>query len=389
MTDTVFLQPLDVLYLRGNKLFGDAGSYGEAMMPPWPSLAAGAIRSRMMADANADFGSFAQGQRLGDDALHQTLGTPAAPGTFAIRQFRVARRLPSGSVEACCPWIEACYPLPADVIVQETANQVVVHTLKPRALASGISSSATTLQVPVIAESERTKAKAGYWLVEAGWSAYLSGLPLTEKHLIKTADLWKTDSRIGIALNETSRSAADRALFTADAVALHKNVGFMVSVDGAEGGLPVGGLVRLGGDGRAASVQRVDYTTTKPDLEAIDETKRFKLVLTTPGIFPGGWKLPGLGDDHIWRFNGVEAKLISAAVPRAEVISGWDLVTNQPKPAQRVAPTGSVYWFENFQGDAAALGKLSETGLWGFPDQTTDAQRRAEGFNNVAIGLWK
>ena len=37
-----FIEPLDVLYLRGNKLFGDPGSYGESMIPPWPSVAAGA-----------------------------------------------------------------------------------------------------------------------------------------------------------------------------------------------------------------------------------------------------------------------------------------------------------------------------------------------------------
>ena len=49
---SLFIEPLDVLILRGNKLFADAGSHGEALMPPWPSVAAGALRSR---------------QRLGDE----------------------------------------------------------------------------------------------------------------------------------------------------------------------------------------------------------------------------------------------------------------------------------------------------------------------------------
>ena len=39
--NALFLEPHDVLYLRGNKLFGDAGAHGEALMPPWPSMAAG------------------------------------------------------------------------------------------------------------------------------------------------------------------------------------------------------------------------------------------------------------------------------------------------------------------------------------------------------------
>ena len=33
---SVFIEPLDVLVLRGNKLFGDPGSYGESLVPPWP-----------------------------------------------------------------------------------------------------------------------------------------------------------------------------------------------------------------------------------------------------------------------------------------------------------------------------------------------------------------
>lgn len=384
MTKSLFLQPLDVLYLRGNKLFGEAGSYGEATMPPWPSLAAGAIRSRMMADADSDFASFAQGQRLRDDGLHRALGTPASPGTFTVTDFRVARRLADGRVEAC-------YPLPADVVVQEIANTISVHALRPCALAVGIEGSAATLQVPVLAENARAKSKGGYWLLQSGWLEYLAGRSLTENHLVKITDLWKTDSRIGIALDQTSRSTADGALFTADAIALCKDVGFVVSVNGAQGHLPVNGLVRLGGDGRAAAVRPAAHTMATPDLAAIGTTRRFRLVLTTPGIFPKGWALPGLtqdGYEHLWHWSGIKARLISAAVPRAEVVSGWDLVTRQPKPAQRIAPTGSVYWLELLDGSAANLRKLSETGLWGFNGQTTDAQRRAEGFNRCAIANW-
>ena len=44
-----FIEPLDVLFLRGNQLFGEPGSHGEALMPPWPSVAAGALRTRMLA----------------------------------------------------------------------------------------------------------------------------------------------------------------------------------------------------------------------------------------------------------------------------------------------------------------------------------------------------
>jgi len=95
VTEYRFIEPLDVLYLRGNKLFGDAGSYGEALIPPWPSLAAGAFRSRMLADHGTDLTAFAQARdRLPElsDALHACLGTPQKPGNFRVSLFTLACR---------------------------------------------------------------------------------------------------------------------------------------------------------------------------------------------------------------------------------------------------------------------------------------------------------
>ena len=105
MTDYRFIEPLDVLYLRGNKLFGDAGSYGEALMPPWPSLAAGALRSRMLADHGIDLAAFAQaGERLPglSGALHACLGTPQKPGNFRVSLFTLAYR-EKDRVQLCFP----------------------------------------------------------------------------------------------------------------------------------------------------------------------------------------------------------------------------------------------------------------------------------------------
>ena len=50
-----------------------------------------------------------------------------------------------------------------------------------------------------------------------------------------------------------------------------------------------------------------------------------------------------------------------------------------PKTAQRVAPAGSVYWFDQFDGDAGKLAAWVAGGLW--PQNATtppeSAQRRA------------
>ena len=80
---TVLIEPLDVLILRGNKLFADAGSHGEALMPPWPSVAAGALRSRMLADARIDPAAFANGKAVWD-----RLGRPAELDRLSERAIR-------------------------------------------------------------------------------------------------------------------------------------------------------------------------------------------------------------------------------------------------------------------------------------------------------------
>jgi CRISPR-associated protein Cmr3 len=119
--NTRFLQPLDVLFLRGNKLFGDPGSYGEALIPPWPSVVAGALRSRMLADAGVDLAAFARGE-----ITHSALGTPNAPCAFAVTAFHLAHKTQAGQ-------IEPLFAPPADLVleVQQDKSFPKARALQP------------------------------------------------------------------------------------------------------------------------------------------------------------------------------------------------------------------------------------------------------------------
>ena len=395
---TVFLEPLDVLFLRGNKLFGDPGSYGESLMPPWPSVAAGALRSRMLVDAGIDLASFARGQ-----ATHPALGEPDKPGPFTVTAFHLARRFTDGRVEAL-------YSPPADLVIAEeegggegNQSKVSVRALRSTALATALASSAPLPLLPVLAERKRSKPASGYWLTEAGWRKYLADQTPEPGELVKSSDLWAIDLRVGVGLDEARRSAAEGRLFSVQAVAMrqrHRQVngqafdtGFLVSVEGAEP--PQRGLVRLGGDGRAAAISAVAMQWPELDYDEIARMRRFRLVLTTPGIFAQGWLPTGARPeekraDGAVRFelDGVTGWIVAAAVPRAEVVSGWDLAMQKPKPALRAAPAGSVWWLELDQGvTAEALGKLVERGLW-TEEQYDNEPRRAEGFNRAALAVW-
>jgi CRISPR-associated protein Cmr3 len=392
MTEYRFIEPLDVLYLRGNKLFGDAGSYGEALMPPWPSLAAGALRSRMLADHDIDLAAFAQARdRLPglSDVLHACLGTPEKPGEFRVSLFTLACR-EQGQVQPC-------FPLPADVVVTAKTLDNATY-LQPTAPHPALSSSYALPQTPLLRAAGPAKPQGNLWLNAAGLGAYLNGEKLGKNHLLRGGELWQFDHRLGIALNGAQRTVAKGMLYTAQTVALNRrdgrnrgrDVGFLVGVDGASGLLPKNGLLRFGGDGRGAALQAVSPKNLlpAPDWRHIEQERRFRLVLATPGLFADGWRLPGLDADNRWRGpDGCTARLVAAAVHRADTVSGWDLARWQPKPAQRVAPVGSVYWFEDYQGKVEALGKLAADGFWAMGDYP-DPSRRAEGFNNPLVAAW-
>ncbi len=373
MTAHRFLQPLDVLILRGNKLFGDPGSYGESLVPPWPSAAAGALRSRMLADDGVDPGAFATG-----DVRHPTLGTPAEPGPFRVTSFHVARMAPGGQIELLAE-------PPADLILSRDDNGVLnLAALVPSPLPKGLASSAPMPLLPVLGEPQRRKPAGGYWLNQQGWAAYLQGRLPAAADLVSTAELWQIDARVGVGLDPEQRRADDGKLFTTQAVTFRPETGFLVGVAGAEP--PAAGAVRLGGDGRAAAVRPAACEPLMPDLSAIAAAGRCRLVLTSPGIFPGGWRLPGSEPDGRFALGGVRGRLVSAAVPRAQTVSGWNLAGWRPKPAQRAAPTGSVYWLDQLEATPEALGKLAADGLWREP--CDDPQRRAEGFNRFSFAIW-
>jgi CRISPR-associated protein Cmr3 len=384
-----FIEPLDVLFFRGNKLFGDPGSFGESLVPPWPSVVAGALRSALLVNKGYDLARFARGEVVDD----LELGTPDKPGSFVLTDFTLARRLEDGTVEPL-------FALPADLVASRRDDgDLQIRRLTPHRAAEGILSSSSTECLAVLPEKEPAKPMPGLWLTADGWSSHLQGRPIEpDKHLLHSSKLWGLDTRVGVGLDPARRRGK---LFTVQSVALRRmehpnpdggssfDVGFIAAVAGAE--LPERLTLRLGGDGRAALAQRTKPTLFETDFDNIAQARRCRLILTSPGLFEGGWRPTGItGEGRNLRLNlqDVKARFVCAAVPRAEVISGFDLAAwePKPKPAQRVAAAGSVYWLEDLHATAAALRKLAENGLW--PILSENTSRRAEGFNRCALAAY-
>lgn len=383
MSTQCFIVPDDVLFLRGNRLFGEPGSHGESLMPPWPSVAAGALRSWLLAASGIDLAEFARGQ-----AAHPEVGTPDAPGSFAVTAFHLARE--RGGV------VETLHRLPADIeIAIDESGRPQPSRLKPHRLPEGVLGSTPTPGVPVLAAPERRKPSTGWWLTQAGWEAYLRRESLPEDACVHSSSLWQTDHRVGVGLDRESRRAADGRLFSTQAIVLSDGlgsrsevgrVGFLAEVAGAN--LPARGVLRFGGDGRSASVRVIEHLSLPVDLAGVVADARCRIVLTAPGIFRQGWLPEGCDGADGWRFEapGVRARLIAAAVPRAETVSGFDLARWRPKSAQRAVPTGSVYWLDQVEATPEDLRKLAERGLWA--ESTDNAIRRAEGYNRFVVAKY-
>lgn len=377
-----FVQPLDVLMIRGNKSFGGDGQHGEAVMPPWPSLFAGAFRSALLGKDASQLASFAHtGDRLAGK-LGAVLGSRDEPGSFAINWLSLAM-LGAG---AGAP--QAIVPLPADLVAFDAPRAGTLVSLQPTAASPGCRSSGELPLVAHLRIARQAKPQTDRWLDAAGLAAHLRGeLPA---RTLSSAELFKRETRLGIALDGGSRTAADGALYTSEAIALGQTVGFLVGCEGDDGQLPESGHLRLGGDGKGASYRAMAFAAPAVPRQEITASRRFRIILATPGIFADGWLPEGVtrhgSGDYRLQGDGFSARLACAVVPRFDTISGWDLARQQPKTAQRVAPAGSVYWFDDFAGDVGKLAEWVAGGLWG---DNPDRPRRAEGFNRAWLGLWR
>jgi CRISPR-associated protein Cmr3 len=374
---TRFIAPLDILNFRGNKSFGDAGEHGESQMPPQPSIFAGALRSFWLAEQKVDMAAFAKNTPFSNSVMQAQLGTPENLGSFRVGFVWLAKTASASSAQTS--GLDDIYiPLPADVVVLEKN----VHTLKPLNLPQGLQTSSIVAQQAVL-KAKAEKPATGLWLNLKGFQAYLHGEKIErDVHLIETKKLWGTDERLGIALSAATRTADDGKIYTTEAIALRENIGFYIGINGANN-YPQNGLLRLGGDGRGAAMHSCALLLPEPDWQKIETQKHFKIILTTPALFNAGWHW-GQENTQVKIGNGT-ATLVSAAVNRFGVISGWDLAKWQPKDAERITPAGSVYWLENYTGDIASLQAQLQQGL---VVDTLHPSRRAEGYNHFMIANW-
>ena len=384
-----YVRPTDSLFIRGNLAFGASGEHGSSLMPPPPSLFAGAFRSALLGKDAAQMTAFiARHGRCTDPAMHRCLGTPAAPGEFGVTWVSLA-------VDSCgdaAP--QAISPLPGDLLLLGKHFAI----LEPRATALGVASAGDLPMRATLISAKQEKPTGGSYLRQAGLARHLAGQMPADNERIESNHVHVRDPRLGIGLNVDSRTAEEGLIYTTEGFAFSPNngqkssaiasTGFLIGIDGVGDLLPAQGQLRLGGDGRSAIYKRVEFIAPLPPKMA---NARFRLMLQTPALFELGWLPDGVtrqGDSYRLQGDGFAARLACAALGRREVVSGWDLYNWAPKPAQAAVPAGGVYWFDQFQGDAGKLAAWVQAGMWPDNLDTLQQTRRAEGYNRALLGCW-
>lgn len=388
-----FIQPLDILFLRGNRLFGDPGSFSDSLVPPWPSVAAGALRSAFLAQQDIDPFRFSSGKKEIPELQNST-----ALESFCLRKFHLARCENASTGRG----LEPLFQTPADMIVRKSKNgdsKISADLLHPCLIPNPIACSADIYLLPVLQETERGKPDHGNWLTLEGWKRYLAGEVIDSNlHLVRSESLWQSEMRVGIGLHREHLRASEGALFSTRGIVMRKHehrsdgqhqhdVGFFAETAGVD--FPESFPMCFGGDGRAAVSRLVRLSFPEPDYQEIVRMRRCRMVLTSPGIFSDGWLPTGtIRSKTGWRFHlrGIRANLVCAAVPKAEIVSGFDIARGAPKPAQRAAPSGSVYWLKDVEATPDALRQLFREGLWS--DPVENPARRSEGFNRLTFALY-
>lgn len=290
------------------------------------------------------------------------------------------------------------FPAPADALVLDGDGGIRIEPLRLEELSDGAGCTLPGGLAPLLPPPGLDKPAAGYryWPVDAVTDWLLGNTPGTLEPIAGP----EIDERTHVAIDPATRTSREHHLFTTEGIAFgsavrnHERFGFQEWSLLGRVELPddvrLPGVAPFGGEGRTAYVEVVSepaWPTCPPALaNRLSRVRKVRMQLATPAVFRHGWRPGWLGSDLTGSppaLPGVRLRLVAAAVPRRQAVSGWDYATRAPKAVRWLAPAGSVYLFEA-EGDVSSLGTLG----WLLP--VSDAEQdRCDGYGLALWGLWE
>lgn len=341
----LFLEPLDVWLFRDGRPF-TAGSdaMARSRFPPTPYTLYGMLRSLLLFQAAAQ--GRVQDLGFGDqpELVAIVAGAPDDFGRLRLRGPWLAR-VEKGT-------LVRYFPAPRDLVRFSSSGEPSAYALLALTRPAPLEATAAgSLQPLWVRHPEPPQAAEGY-VAEPDFWRYLAGQPVPA---VEAGSLFIRERRPGLGIDRSTRTAAEGLLYMVEYIRPRQDTGLAVDVlDGLEQVPP---LVAFGGEARGSRCTTLPPATEQPPpglREQVAASGRVKLVLATPALFRRGW-LPAWVDQATLRTTEPypRLRLVSAAVPRAEPIGGFDLVKRIPRPMRPAVPAGSVYFFEEDDPGAA------------------------------------
>jgi CRISPR-associated protein Cmr3 len=393
----VTISPHDPVVLRDGRPFssgGEGANHARSLDWPYPSTTTGAVRTLVGNMASGQVEATYYGQSLFHDTGFLT----------RLKGVNVWGPLPLSDGNLHLPG-------PLDFLVTESGKR---YALRPSPLGRGegcdLPEGIWPVLVPSAEKPARTPAfwpmeAASRWLAEDVHEGFDPGDGLAP---------FPKDERVHVRVNPATGAADGSQLFSTQGLVIPDIDGHWTGTK--DGTRPLARACRLallvqtqdpdlgrllaridtlysfGGERRAAVFRAESLSSLWKCPESVNQSlnrcSSARMLLATPAVFRHGW-LPGWLDSETLEgappgAANLKLRLRGACVGRWRPISGWSLERGRfgPKPVRRLAPAGSVYFFEVLEG---TVGNLAEQWLHPVSD---DAQDRKDGFGLAAWGVW-
>jgi CRISPR-associated protein Cmr3 len=255
------------------------------------------------------------------------------------------------------------------------------------------------------------KDKAGYkgleqaWVTHAGWQKLLAGKtpsnpPKEEKdskdkkEILNAKDLFDNEPRLGIARNNATRSVIEGKLYQTQHLRLKEGVAIQLDLQSLDESLNTKlpekpEILRLGGEGRMAILERKSDYLPLPSLIPDKPLKEIIIHFITPAyfgehqMFPKAFEKKEINGQTVWQgeINGVTLIIEAAVIGKAHREGGWDMQKHQPRAVKSYIPAGSA-WFCKVETEISAKDLLEK--LHGH----CIGEEKEWGRGQILIGLW-
>jgi CRISPR-associated protein Cmr3 len=364
------IDPHDPIIARDGRPFGAAsGNRMKTLSWLYPSVLAGSLRTLAGKRAGLDFDLPNTVELLNAVEVH---------GPVAAREGKLFMPLPNDLVRH--PANNQFYAARPVILDKRESWDLTESGLRPALLPDSLEADFKPGKLPAFYSM---KAAVRWLMNETG-----AGFQLDHGDTIEKIE---KDERTHVAIDAATSASLESMLFTTEGIEFPEDLHMAARVSPPKSmEQHLKGLNQfhsIGGERRLARFSTVaadpvaaDQWACPPEMaSALAGKTRVRMQLVTPAIFSQGWRPTWVTEPE---HSGARLTLVSAAMDRWRPVSGWSYAGRRgPKAIRRMAPAGSVYFFE------ADKPLVDLQRLWLAP-VSDNKQDRRDGFGLAVWGLW-